>query len=63
VYQQLCKVKTTAEIENNMKEILPMFHNSAKLKSLPENYDIAQKNPAWIFRNLTKYVCMVYTWT
>ena len=32
VYQQLCKVKTTAEIENNMKEILPMFYDSVKLK-------------------------------
>ena len=63
VYQQLCKVKTTAEIENNIKEILPMFYSSVKLKSLPENYDIAQQNPIWIFRNLTKYVCMVYTWT
>ena len=53
VYQQLCKVKTTAEIENIMKEILPMFYNSVKLKSLPENYDIAQQNPISIFRNLT----------
>jgi hypothetical protein len=62
VYQQLCKVKTTAEIENNMKEILPMFYDSVKLKSLPENFDIAQQNPIWIFVISQTYFCMVYTW-
>ena len=36
-----------------MKEILPMFYSSVKLKSLPGNYDITQQNPVWIFRNLT----------
>jgi hypothetical protein len=36
-----------------MKAILRMFYSSVKLKSLPENYDITQTNPVWIFRNLT----------
>ena len=30
MYQQLWKGKTTAEIANIMKEILPMFYNSIK---------------------------------
>ena len=38
VFEQLFKVKTTEEIENIMKAILPMFYNSVKLKSLPGNY-------------------------
>jgi hypothetical protein len=46
-------VKTTAEIANIMKEILPMFYNSIKLKCMPGNYDITQQNPVWTFRNLT----------
>ena len=53
VSQQLFEEKTTEEIENIMKEILPMFYSSVKLKSLPGNYDITQQNPVWIFRNLT----------
>jgi hypothetical protein len=47
------ELPTTEEIENIMKEILPMFYSSVKLKSLPGNYDIAQQNTVWIFRNLT----------
>jgi hypothetical protein len=50
---QLFKVKPTEEIENIMTEILPMFYASIKLKCLPDNYDITQQNPVWIFRNLT----------
>jgi hypothetical protein len=53
VSQQLFEEKTTEEIENIMDEILPMFYSSVKLKSLPGNYDLAQHNPVWIFRNLT----------
>jgi hypothetical protein len=49
----LFMVKTTAEIENIMTEILPMFYTSIKLKSVPENYDITQQHPVWIFRNFT----------
>jgi hypothetical protein len=56
VHQQLRKVKTTAEIANIMKEILPMFYNSIKLKCMPGNYDITQQNPVWTFRNLTNIV-------
>jgi len=51
--QQLFEGKTTEEIENIMKAILPMFYGSVKLKSLPENYDITQENPVSIFRNFT----------
>ena len=53
LFDQVFKVKRTEEIENVMKAILRMFYCSVKLKSLPENYDIAQQNLAWIFRNLT----------
>jgi hypothetical protein len=53
VSKQLFDEKTTEEIENIMKEILPMFYSSVKLKSLPGNYDLTQHNPVWIFRNLT----------
>jgi len=53
VSQQLFEGKTTEEIENIMKAILPMFYSSVKLKSLPGNYDITQHNPVWIFSNLT----------
>jgi hypothetical protein len=49
LFDQVFKVKRTEEIENIMKEILPMLYNSVKLKSLPENYDITQKIPVWIF--------------
>ena len=50
---QLFKVETSDEIEIIMMEILPMFYNSVKFKSLSENYDITQQTPVWIFRNLT----------
>jgi len=53
VFEQLFKVKTTEEIENIMKAILPMFYSSVKLKPLPGSYDITKQNPVWIFRNLT----------
>ena len=52
VRKQLFEWKTTEEIENIMKAILPMF-KSSKLKSLPGNWDITQHNHDWIFRNLT----------
>jgi hypothetical protein len=65
VHQQLCNVKTTEEVENIMKAILPMFYSTVELKSLPENYDITQRNIVWIFRNLTNIVfhglCMKVT--
>jgi hypothetical protein len=48
VLQQQSKVKTTAEIENIMTEILQMFYTSVKLKSLPGNYDRTQQNPVWM---------------
>ena len=51
--KQLFNGKTTEEIENFMKTILPMFYSSVKLKSLPANYDITQQNPVWIFCNFT----------
>ena len=51
--KQLFNGKTTDEIENFMKTILPMFYSSVKLKSLPANYDITQQNPVWIFCNFT----------
>jgi hypothetical protein len=51
--KQLFNGKTTDEIENFMKTILPMFYSSVKLKSLPANYDITQHNPVWIFCNFT----------
>jgi len=51
--KQLFTGKTTAEIENNMKEILPIMYSSVKLEYLPGNYDITQKSPLWIFRNFT----------
>jgi hypothetical protein len=47
VSQQLFEEKTTEEIENIMKEILPMFYSFVKLKSLPGNYDLTQHNPVW----------------
>ena len=50
---QLLKVKTTKEIENIMKAILPMFYSSVKLKSLPGNYYETKQNPVWIYRNFT----------
>ena len=50
---QLLRMKTTDEIEKIMTEILPMFYNSVKLKSLPGSYNITQQNPVWIFRNFT----------
>ena len=53
VFQQLLKREKTEEIEIIMKAILLMFYSSVKLKYLPENYDITQQNPVWIFRNLT----------
>ena len=53
VLEQFTKVKTTAEIENIMTEILPMFYSSVKLKALPESYDITQQNLVWIFTNFT----------
>jgi hypothetical protein len=56
VSHQLFKGKTSDEIENIMKAILPMFCSSFKLKSLPENYDITQQNPVSIFRNFTNIV-------
>jgi hypothetical protein len=37
--KQLLKEKTTEEIENIMKSILPLFYYSVKLKSMPENND------------------------
>ena len=51
LFDQVFKDKRTEEIENAMKAILRMFYSSVKLKSLPENYDITQKNP------------MMFTWT
>jgi hypothetical protein len=45
--------KTTADIENAMKEILPIMYSSVKFEYLPGNYEIAQKSPVWIFRNFT----------
>ena len=45
--------ETTADIENAMKEILPIMYSSVKLEYLPGNYEIAQKSPVWIFRNFT----------
>ena len=51
--EPLFKGKTTEGIENVMKAILPMFYSSVELKYLPENYDITQQNPVWIFRNCT----------
>lgn len=60
VLEHLCKVKTTAEIENIMTEILPMFYSSVKLKLLPESYDITQQNSVWIFTNFTNFFSMVY---
>ena len=56
VSQQLFDGKRTEEIENIMKAILPMFYTSVKLKSLPENYDITEHNPVWIFHNFTNIV-------
>ena len=53
VNQQLFEEKTTEEIENIMKEILPMFYGPVRLKSLPGNYDLTQHNPVCIFLNLT----------
>jgi hypothetical protein len=53
VRKQLFNEKTPEEMQNIMKEILPMFYSSVKLKSLPGNYDITQHNHVWIFRNLT----------
>ena len=53
VLKPLHKGEMTAEIENSMKEILPMLYTSVELKSLPGNYDITQQNPAWSFRNFT----------
>ena len=40
VFKQLHKGEMTEEIENSMKEILPMLYTSVELKSLPGNYDI-----------------------
>jgi hypothetical protein len=45
--------ETTADIENAMKEILPIMYSSVKLEYLPGNYEIAQKSLGWIFRNFT----------
>ena len=60
--KQLLKEKTTEEIENIMKSILPLFYNSVKLKSMPENNDRTQQNPVWIFRNFTNiFVHDIYT--
>lgn len=56
VYQKLCEVKTTEQIENIMTDILSMFTSSVYLKSLPENYDITHKKPGRVFRNLTNIV-------
>ena len=51
--EQLFKVKTTKEMENIVKAILPMVYSSVKLKFMPGNYDITQQNHVWIFRNFT----------
>jgi hypothetical protein len=57
VSQQLFERKRIEEMENIMKEIVSMFHSSVKFKSLPENYDITQQHPVWIYRNLTNIIC------
>ena len=64
VFKQLHKGKMTEEIENSMKEILPMLYSSVELKSLPGNYDITQQNPAWTFVISQTYFSMIYarTW-
>jgi hypothetical protein len=56
VLQHLRKWNTTEEIENVMKAILQMLYSSIKLKSLPENYDITQQSPDWIFCNFTNII-------
>jgi hypothetical protein len=56
VSHQLFNGKTSDEIENIMKAILPMFSSSFKLKSLPGNYDVTRQSPVWIFRNFTNIV-------
>ena len=56
VLLHLRKWNTTEEIENVMKAILQMLYSSIKLKSLPENYDITQQSPDWIFCNFINII-------
>ena len=50
---QLFKMKTTEEIENIMKAILPLFYSSVKQKPLPGSYDITPNNPVRTFGHFT----------
>ena len=61
--KQLLKEKATEEIENIMKSILPLFHNSVKLKSMPENNDRTQQNPFGYSVISQTYFSMIYTRT
>jgi hypothetical protein len=47
---QLLEEKTTEEIENTTKAILPIFYSSVELESLPGNYEITQENLIFTIR-------------